>query len=71
MFVCVDGKTFLTSRRNMGALPLRSISVRVLAGLMQSLCTQVINGREPCSQRWRTEAGEFGREKWEQWRDFQ
>lgn len=35
-----------------------AISVGVLAGLMQSLCKQVINGSEHCSYGWR--AGEGG-----------
>lgn len=57
-FVCV-GKTFFTRPKNMGDSHShsRSISVGVLAGLMQSLCKQVINGSAHCSYGWRAEAG--------------
>ncbi len=83
LFVCVcvcvcvgGGKTFFTSPKNMGDSHShsRSISVGVLAGLMQSFCKQVINGSEHCSYGWRAEAGGASlEESWrhsEQWRDF-
>lgn len=54
--LCVQGRQTQAPRTS-------SISVGVVAGLVQSLCKQVINGSEHCSYGWRAEAGGAGLEE--------